>query len=238
MASRVVRSQAKISVPTVKKALLFELENTAFKGRRILCEVLKKTLADRDVQCKPLVLQRHCLNLSIKDCLSSLPGLLQKKRLSPEKLVAEAEKTLASSLADSSVKIEKGFDKMLKAARERSMELGALTSLDEKTAMGLMDRLGLLGMGARLLVYSVEGRVFPTADAWLKLAKVVRTPASLCHVIVTSSASCKAALSGGMRCVAVPDEFTSFQDFTGADYVVDDLSDIPAETLFCPTRVM
>lgn len=238
MASRAVRAEVKVSIPTAKKALLFELESMAIKGRKILRDVLKKALADRKIDAKPGVLQGCCLNLSVKESVPHLLKLSQQKRLSPDKLVTEVEKMLADSLANPSIKMDKALDKMLKLARDRAMELGVLTAMDEKIARDLMDRLGLTGMGARLFAYPVEGRVFPTADAWLKLAKVVRTSPSLCYVLATSSASCKAALSGGMRCVAVPDEFTAYQDFTGADYVVDDLSDIPTGTLFSPTRVM
>ncbi len=49
--------------------------------------------------------------------------------------------------------------------------------------------------------------------------------------------SAKAALSAGMRCVVVPDEFTVFQDFSGADVILDLESEFDPDELLnmlCP----
>jgi beta-phosphoglucomutase-like phosphatase (HAD superfamily) len=69
------------------------------------------------------------------------------------------------------------------------------------------------------------GRAAPTAQDWLQLAKEMGISTALCTVAATSASSSKAALCAGMRCFAVPDRLTAFQDFSGADYVIESLDD-------------
>ncbi|MEI6971057.1 MAG: hypothetical protein WCL44_06015, partial [bacterium] len=76
-----------------------------------------------------------------------------------------------------------------------------------------------------------EADNFPTADAWLKLAKAVAVAPQGCVVITTNQESCMAALSGGMKPVAIPDAFTAFQDFGGADLLVDKFNDEAIEAI-------
>jgi beta-phosphoglucomutase-like phosphatase (HAD superfamily) len=54
----------------------------------------------------------------------------------------------------------------------------------------------------------------------------------VCVVIATCSMSSKAAVSSGMRCVVIPDKFTAFQDFGGADYVSDELDEAAIDKAF------
>ena len=93
--------------------------------------------------------------------------------------------------------------------------------------------IGKLGLGDDVTPRScaVNGRDFPTADAWLKIAKQLGTKPQLCIVLASRSTACKAALSAGMRCIVIPDQYTSFQDFGGADFVVDEAEPSVVETV-------
>jgi beta-phosphoglucomutase-like phosphatase (HAD superfamily) len=62
---------------------------------------------------------------------------------------------------------------------------------------------------------------YPRADAWEGLARAMSILPGRCVALATSGDACKAALAAGMRCVAVPDRFTAFHDFSGADLVAD-----------------
>ena len=65
----------------------------------------------------------------------------------------------------------------------------------------------------------------------LKIAKAMSKSPRVCIALVSSMASCKSALSAGMRCVALPDAFTSFQDFGGADVVYEHGDEVAIEEL-------
>ena len=119
--------------------------------------------------------------------------------------------------------LDAGMEDVLNTAIADGALLGALSGLDEATATKVMDKLGLSEKETTVLASASEDRDTPTTDAWLRLAKSMNAPASCCLVIASSARSCKAALSAGMRCVVLPDKFTSFQDFSGADRVLDAL---------------
>ena len=209
--------------PVAVSGLLFELENIAVDGRTLAYDVLKNLFKDREVDLSRVLFMRHCVSPCPKEYLPKLLEAVDRKRLSADKLVGEIKQAMTACLDDSGLTMAAGLSKLLNKAGDRGIVRGALTSLPEDVAMRLMTKLGLDVMGVHLLAIEPMGSDFPTADAWLKLAKQVGLPRTRCTSLVTSAQSCRAALSAGMRCVAVPDEFTSYQDFAGADMVVDRL---------------
>lgn len=216
----------------LQRAILLELENVAVKGRQIVYDVLKSVLADKGIDLTSMAFSRYCLYPSVKYFLPALLAAEEKKRLSKDKLLAEITQGITLSLTDDSVKLEAGLADVLKIAKEKKVLVGVLSGLGEKTARQLLAKLGLTDMGVHLLPYSCEDKNFPSADAWLKLAKIMSVLPALCLVIATSATACKAALSAGMRCVVVPDRFTTFQDFGGADHIAEDLDKTTVKTIF------
>ena len=62
-------------------------------------------------------------------------------------------------------------------------------------------------------------------QVWLKVAKALGKNARFCVAVSSSQVSAKSALSAGMRCVVVPDSFTSHHDFGGVDVILDSWED-------------
>jgi len=206
-------------------AVLFELENVAGDGRRIVFDVLKSVLADKGVKLTPLVFSKECLQPSVS---SFLPGLLQsvgKTRLSEQKLLAEITEGIKLSFAGGSTKLSPGAAKLMAAASEHGIARGAVSRLDEDVAAQLMERLGLAEGGVGLCCGSDDEDESITPEVWEKLARSLSVKPALCVAVVTSADACRSALAAGMRCVVVPDMFTAFQDFGGADEVADTLDD-------------
>lgn len=227
-------SAKKDSQPALKKrpiALLFELEHSAVDGRTLLFDVCKRLLAEREIELTPALFMTHFQKLSIEKCLDGLLEAVGKKRLSAGKLAAEIADEVKVAFSDKRLKVQSGFTKLIAQAKEENAVFGALTALPQDVADGLVKRLGLDGTLAKVHRAAPEADCFPTADAWLKLAKAVAVPPQGCVVIATNQASCRAALSGGMRPVALPDEFTSFQDFGGADLLLEKLNDEALEAI-------
>ncbi len=202
-------------------ALLFELDNLAAGRRRITYDVLKGLLDDSNTDLTPSVFSRYCLKPTADQYLEELLDVLGRKRLSKDKLAGEISDGVRLSMEDSGVKLKAELAGLFQKTGDANVHVGALTMLDEEAGQRLLERLGLADMQIQLLPSSPGGRNFPTADVWLKLAKLLGASRGSCTVVATCHTSCKAALSAGMRCVVVPDEFTAFQDFGGADLVVD-----------------
>jgi beta-phosphoglucomutase-like phosphatase (HAD superfamily) len=164
--------------------------------------------------------------------MDDLLAALGATKQSVAKLVEDVKSGIALHLTSTSPSLPGALMKILKEARRRGAALGAVTCLPKNTADPLMASLGLQDMGVNLLSLEPDPEEqFPGPDSWLKLAKSCsRKDWAHCTVLAASMSACRTALSAGMSCVAIPDSFTSFQDFSGADWIVEDLddADVPA----------
>jgi len=206
-------------------AFLFELENSAVDGRKMLFDVCKQLLGERDAELTPELFVRYCTIPSPARFVPALLDAMGKKRLSAEKLAAEITEALHSALLGDRVRAMPSFTKLMQKMQDKNVLLGSLTALPRDTAEALLKKLGLEKFNVKIHCSAPDAGAFPTADGWLKLAKVVSVPPVGCAALATSGVSCAAAVSAGMHCVALPDEFTSYQAFSGADLLVDKLSD-------------
>lgn len=220
------------SASSVKRAILFELENTAINGREIIYGVVKKIVEDRGLDFNEVTFSRYCLNSPLKHAVTDLLSVGGKGQPSNAKVVDALVAGLGQAFSDHSGNVLTGMKALLDTAANEGIALGALSRLPADQARALAEQVGLLAAGGDVLSASDDDRLGPTADAWLKLSKHIGVMPSLSVVLTTSSTSCKAALSAGMRCVVVPDRFTNFQDFSGASAVFDELdADVIPEVL-------
>ncbi|MBT8045572.1 MAG: hypothetical protein KJN67_00270, partial [Pontiella sp.] len=84
---------------------------------------------------------------------------------------------------------------------------------------------GLDALGVELIVPDEVKESFPRADDWLKILKQCDKEHATLVAVVSSQIACKGALTAGAACIVVPDEYTVFQDFSGAKMVLDSLAD-------------
>lgn len=205
-------------------ALMIELDNVAIQGRRIMFDVLKKLMAERDAELTPVQYMRYCLGCCPRVFLPKLLQAMDKKRLSPEKVAVDLIKGFSDAVANKKLEIPKPLMKLITKLHDKGLAVGALSALPEEIAAPLLVKLGLDELSAQLVCVQAVTE-FPSADSWLRLAKKLGVPRARCTALVSSGHAAMSALSGGMRCVALPDEFTSFQDFGGADLVIGEISD-------------
>jgi beta-phosphoglucomutase-like phosphatase (HAD superfamily) len=219
MADKIEGTPAKEEKIKAHQAVLFELENIAVRGRKIAFDVIKSVLADHNVELTPPMYSRYCLQ--------STPNRYLKKLLSDgknahDKIAEEIQQGIKLSLTDGGLKINKDLQALLDNKDIQRAAIGAISVSGEETARQMMEKLGLLEKNVACLA-SEGGEDYPRADQWLKLSRRVQVDPSCCVALASSAASCHSALSAGMLCVVVPDDFTGFQDFGGADLVTDRL---------------
>ena len=215
-----------------KRAILFELENVAAGGRQVAFDVMKKIMADKGVKLTPFLFSRYVLSGSLKKGLGEMLESLGKGRLSEEKLASEVADEVKSALLRASLTLDPGVKKLMARASAEGVAVGVLSCLDRDTALQLVSKLKLDGDISTVLPYVCDGKAYPSADAWMKLGKMMSMSPGVCVVVATCSRSSKAALSSGMRCLVIPDKYTSFQDFGGADYVTDTLDESAIDKIF------
>jgi len=226
-------AEAETTEPKQREAaILFELENIAVPGRQIVFDVLKSVLAEKKAKLTPLMFSRHCLRPLVKRYLSSLLDSLGKGRLSEDKLLAEITQGISLSLTDGTVKGNPQLGKFLKTAIDKGTRVGALSTVGQETAKQLMEKCGFDEMGVDLLAYACDEENSHNINMWQSLSETISVKPTMCVAITTSADLCGEALAAGMRCVVVPDKFTAFQDFGGADLIADSLDDSTIRELF------
>ncbi len=206
-----------------KKALLFELDNVGVKGRELIYDVLSGILEEKDVDFNFGLFCQHCLYPPTKNYIPTLLSKSGRTRLSEEKLTSEVSEAVKLMFVDGNIKLNDGMMPLIDRAVADGASIGAVSVFDEETTGRITEKLGLDEKGIVTLSNGSEDKHVPSTDSWLKMSKSMRVPASCCVVIASSNMACKAALSAGMRCVVLPDKFTSFQDFGGADFVLESL---------------
>jgi beta-phosphoglucomutase-like phosphatase (HAD superfamily) len=215
-----------------KCAILLELENVTVGGRQIAFDVMKKIMADKGVKLTPFHFSRYCMTSSLKKGIGEMLEALGKGRLSEEKMASDVAEEIKSLLMKGSLTLAPGVKKLVKRAAEEGVAIGVLSCYDRETAQQLVKKLELDKGISAVFAQACEERSYPSTDSWLRLAKTMSMSPGVCVVIATCSMSSKAAVSSGMRCVVIPDKFTAFQDFGGADYVSDELDEAAIDKAF------
>ena len=225
-------TQPQPSAPAPIYSILFQLEDIAVNGRKIAYDVLKKALSEQKIDFSMPVFSRYCLSSTPQTYIPSLMEPLGIRKVSAEKLVEQVTGAIAEHAAASDPKLGPGLAKSLQLGRGRHFAVGVITTWSEDLGQALLAKLGLNEFGARLFVFKDVNRTFPSADIWLKTAKAMNMKPRRSLVIGGNKMACKSAMSADLRCVAVPDSFTTFQDFSGADLILESLEPSSArETL-------
>ena len=205
-------------------ALIFELEYVAAGVRKVEFEALKSAVSSKGVELTPVLFSRSGMSPQHRQAITDILVQAGKKADAIEKAVAEVDKTVAN-FCENEAGLDAGLAKLIKATKDRSIPVIAFTALPADVAKKLMARLGLDEMGVELLVPEEVKESFPRADDWLKMLKQCDKEDATLVAVVSSQVACKGALTAGAACIAVPDEYTSFQDYSGAVLVLDSVAD-------------
>ncbi|QBG46971.1 hypothetical protein EGM51_06020 [Verrucomicrobia bacterium S94] len=205
-------------------ALIFELEYVATATRKVEFESIKSAVGTKGVELTPIAFARSGMSPLHRPAVTAVLLQAGKKADAIEKAVAEVDKKVSAFCANEA-ELDTGLEKLILATMARGIPVVAFTALPESDAKALMARLGLDEMGVELLIPEEVKDSFPRADDWLKMLKQCGKEHATLVAVVSSQVACKGALTAGAACIAVPDEFTSYQDFSGAKMVLDSLAD-------------
>ncbi|HEY8239916.1 MAG TPA: HAD hydrolase-like protein [Kiritimatiellia bacterium] len=207
--------------------LLFEIENVAAGGRKAQFDAVKKAVSEAGGKLTPSLFSRHAMEPNPADYAEELLAAAGAKDGGADKFIESVNNALNTYFQDRA-SIDAGLEKLVKAATSLGVSVGVVTSLSEEAAAQLLARLGLTDTAKVFQVKDLE-KGYPRADSWLKASKQFGRPSRNCIVVATCMTACKSALSAGMRCIVVPDEFTGHQDFSGADIVLDTWDEMSAK---------
>ena len=205
-------------------ALFFELEYVGTDKRRVEFETIQAAVKTKGLELSSVLFSRSEMSPLPRAAISSILRQAGKRADAIEKAVAMTEKGIAA-FCEKTAELKPGVQALIDAAKKRGIPVVAFTALSENDAKNLMARLGLDKAGVELLIPDEVKDSFPRADAWLKMLKKCDRESTTLVAVVSSQTACKGALTAGAACIAVPDPFTAFQDFSGAKVVLDSLDE-------------
>ncbi len=223
--------------PRATHALIFELEYVAAKKRQVEFDAIKIAAKTKGLELTPVSFARSGMSPLSRAAITSILKQAGKKADAIEKAVALVDKAVIA-YCENDAELDAGLEKLIKATQKRNIPVLTFTALPAALAQKLMDKLGLTEMGVELIVPDEVKESFPRADSWLKMLKKCDKEDATLVAVVSSQIACKGALTAGAACIAVPDQYTAFQDFGGAKMVLDSLSDAkPKEILDLTLRM-
>lgn len=206
--------------------LVLELEFMLFPGRQLTFAAFRSVLKNSQITLEQAAFSRYCLQRPTEKSLPGLLTALGKKGTATETIAAKIKKQFESSLNDSACQPASGLMALLKKASDNNFKIGLLSFLPEENARQLMERVPLNQSAICLHVMKKEADDLPTPDSWLSLLKFMDVTPRCAVALVDGATGCKSALAVGMCCGAVPDCFTAWQEFTGADFVAENAADL------------
>lgn len=203
--------------------LIFELEGAAVDGRAKLFESAKQVFQKAGIALTDRQLARYCTHGALPQIVTKLVEEAGAGKLGPE-----AADQILAAYHDSfrgGAQVHPLFAAFLAETARRGIRATAITILPEDIAQSVLERSGLAAQGVELHVFVEAERHFPRVDCWMKVVRQVAKSPRSCIAIAGCRDSGKSALSSGMRCVVIPDQFTGHQDFSGVDAVLESAED-------------
>lgn len=214
------------------RALVFELEGVAFPVRASLYALFEKEAAALGAKVGRAVFAR-CGYSTVPEAIVASLALQMKLTESARKKLTETLRVhLAQTLAAEKTAPAKGVVELLKKASADGIRLAAITALPEEPAQAALARLAGGALTIALATVEKADKYYPGPDVWAKAVKAAGSTPRSAAALATSSVSCKSAIAIGLRSAALPDDFTSCQDFSGADRVLEALADLDLGDLY------
>ncbi len=210
--------------------LIFEFDDIALGARAIRYEILKGILGEQGIDFPEPLFLRHCLATLPAAYLPGLLDALQYTSATPEQVAKRLVGETTSRLMQKDATIRADLVPWLDAALSRHFNIVGVSILP--SAESIAQHLDFARWNARILVAAPTDTSMQQADLWLRAAKTAERNPKNCLAIVSGAESAKGALAAGMNLLAVPDAFTDFQDFGGANAVCDSLKDLVPANFF------
>ena len=219
---------AKVETET-GRSLLFELEGVAIPTRETVFQGLQAFFKEQKTEFGIADFCRFGLHAVPEHLAKALAEGLRLKASAQAALLAHVQQARAALFRGEKLALAAGLEKLVRAVRGRELEVIALSYQPADAAQALLKKTGLDAVGVRLYAQDEVNHEYPGADVWLRALKTIGQRPRHGIALVGCGKSTTSALSAGLRVLVVPDRFTSFQDFSGADRVADTIADLDVE---------
>lgn len=124
-----------------------------------------------------------------------------------------------------------GISRLIDELAAAGVRLAIASSAPDRWVRRAVGELGLLSHFHTIVTDSEVDRVKPSPDVYLEAARRLMLPPHRAVAIEDSCPGLAAARAAGMRTVVIPHSLTERQDLSGADFRVNDASELTVEIL-------
>ena len=205
------------------KGAIVEFDFAAMNGADLLFETTRKFLADLDgIPYDDVVEARHMAGCNYQGALAEYFALAKTKKTAA-KAAKDLSDAFAAALGEAVPKsVTPGFRSFARTLAAKGVKVVVSTRADVSRVQGAF--LSLLSQD--IVLYQEDSPTYGCVkwDLWRR-ACAANGLRHVSTVAVTGSGNgVKSALFAGMASLAVPNPRTAYQDYTGADAVVDSLN--------------
>ena len=205
------------------RGVVIEFDFAAMNGAKLLFNTVKKFLAELDkIPFDESLEARHLAGRTYLDGLTRLFAQAKTK-----KTAQKASRDLAAAFADAvtaavPAAVGVSFRNFVKALVDAGFAVAIATRADLDAVRPAFEAV----LGEKVILYHEEsdGYGFPTWESWRRACIALEMKHAFVRAVAGSGFGVKAALVAGMKSIAVVSDRVAYQDFGGADEVVDELS--------------
>ena len=209
------------------KAVIFDMDGVIIDSEPIESLSWEKILLEYGK--KPIISEWGLIH---KVGTKSIDFVLEKHGLiENEEIIRNKKRKLFIDLVLKNLILMPGFMQLFKQLKKQKLKIAVASNRYEEHVLLIMEKLGIKNSLSAVAGYSPEIAVKPAPDIFLKVAKMLKIDSKYCLVIEDSESGVVAAKAAGMKVIAVPNKYTKHQDFSKADKIVENSSQITMETL-------
>lgn len=210
--------------------LFFDLDTVALNGRQLAFEATARALKKKDIELTFPMFVKDGQGSAPHYYIPKLMAAVGKAGAGTKLLEDEVTKAVFDGLKKAS--FNEGLTSLIAEAQKRDIRVFALSSLPQEQAEALFAAHKLADKGVELYLADEIGEDFPRTEIWLTLIRNMELEPRACITLTSTRNACKGALTADMVAIACPDEFTTFDDFGGAHFVLDNIADMkPADLI-------
>ena len=218
------------------KGVVIEFDFAAMNGAQLLFNTAKSYLKRLDDI--PLDKTYEARYLAGSDCAEGLARLFAvvKTKKTPPKAARELTAAFAAALNDAvPAAVTAAFRNFVKALADRDVAVVIATRAELDVVKPAFESL----LGERVFLCQEDSSCYGTAkgESWRRACRLAGVRQAATIVVTGSGYGVKSALMTGMGSVAVVNEHVAYQDFGGADVVINELSGKTAKKVLEVLRV-
>ena len=207
-------------------SVIFDLDGLLADTERLHRQAYREVLAPLGIVLDDAKYVEHWIRLGrgIADLLREMGSAVDPA------IVRRGKAARYRELVRSSVRPMPGVPAVFLRLRGRKRMALASSSYPDAVAC-VIDTLGIRAYFESISAHDDVAKVKPAPDLFLHAAASLRVKPAACVVLEDAEKGILAAVRAGMKCIAVPNEYTRHNDFSGASRVVESLDEVTIELI-------